>query len=349
MPEHATPTFAERARGIAARGIGRLPNGVLTRLAGTPVEVDGQRLDPMVQLTLGLRPRRGAAPLTVGDPAAARARFRREILSIQGPPTSVGAVWNLQVDGADGPLDARLYSPDDAPTNAPLLVFYHGGGYTLGDLDTHDEPCRMLCRYGVQHVLSVAYRLAPEYPFPAPDDDTYAAFRWAQKHVADLGASGVAVGGDSAGANLAAGVAQRAAADHPPLGQLLFYPPTDETTSYPSHTLFDGYYLSRADKRAFAERYYGADDALRPDPHISPLLGHHAGLAPALVVTAGFDVLRDEGEAYAAALEAAGVRCELRRESSLGHGFIHLTSISRAARRVLIDVARQWNALLSRP
>ena len=310
MPEHAAPTFVERVRGVAARGIGRLPSGVLARLAGSPVDIDGQRLDPMLQFTLGLRPKRGAAPLTVGDPAAARARFRREILSVQGNPTPVAAVRDLQVDGADGPLDARLYSPADAPADAPLLVFYHGGGYTLGDLDTHDEPCRLLCRYGAQHVLSVAYRLAPEHPFPAPDDDTFAAFRWAQAHAAEIGASGVAVGGDSAGANLAAGVAQRSADDRSPTGQLLFYPPTDETATYPSHTLFDGYFLSREDKRAFAERYYGADDALRRDPRISPLLGARAGLAPALVVTAGFDVLRDEGRSLRR--RARSRRCSLR-------------------------------------
>lgn len=345
MPD-AKPTLFEQLRGVAARSIGRLPDLALARLAGVPVEIDGQRLDPMLQFTLGLRPKRGTAPLTFGDPAAARARFRREVLSVQGPPTPVGAVRDLQVDGSDGPLDARLYVPSDAPDDAPLLVFYHGGGYTLGDLDTHDEPCRLLCRHGEQFVLSVAYRLAPEHPFPAPDEDTFAAFRWAQRHAAEFGASDVAVGGDSAGANLATGVAQRAADDRPPIGQLLFYPPTDETSAYPSHTLFDGYYLSLADKRAFAERYYGADDALRPDPRVSPLLGSHTGLAPALVVTAGFDVLRDEGEAYAAALEAAAVRCTLRREASLGHGFLHLTAISRAAHKATVDIARQWHRFL---
>lgn len=347
MPDVAMPTLLERIRGFAARAIGRLPAGVLSQLAGAPVEVDGQRLDPMLQFTLGLRPERGAAPLTVGSPEVARARFRREVLSIQGEPTHVGDVRDLQVDGADGSLDARLYSPEHVPDGMPLLVYYHGGGYTLGDLDTADEPCRLLCQFGEQRVLSVAYRLAPEHPFPAPGDDAFAAFRWAQAHAAEIGASGVAVGGDSAGANLATGVAQRASNDRPPVGQLLFYPPTDETAAYPSHTLFDGYYLSLADKHAFSERYYGADDALRLVPRISPLLGSHAGLAPALVVTAGYDVLRDEGEAYAAALQAAGVRCVLRREPALGHGFLHFTSISTAARAATADIAQQWRAFLS--
>lgn len=195
----------------------------------------------------------------------------------------------------------------------------------LGDVDTHDEACRILCRYATQHVLSVEYRLAPERPFPAAVEDAEAAFRWAQAHAVELGADPdrVGVGGDSAGANLAAVVAQQTSRARPPVAQLLVHPPIDRTVARPSQALFDGYFLSVADRDAFSEHYYVRAGASADDPRISLLLAPNlSGLAPALVVTAGFDVLRDEGEAYAEALSSAGTVCVLHREPSMAHGFI---------------------------
>lgn len=353
VPGGALPGLADRVRGALARALVRLPAPVLRALSGRPaVRRDGQTLDAALQFVLVARGRREERPLTAGSPAEARVRHRREILSVRGPTTAVGTVRDLAVDGAAGLLPARLYTPPRQPPAAPpLLVYFHGGGFVIGDLDTADEICRLLARYAGHAVLSVAYRLAPEHPFPAAIDDAEAAFRWSQAHAASLGAdpSRVAVGGDSAGANLATVLAQRTAHDRPPAGQLLLYPPTDTTTAWPSHALFDGFFLSMADRNAFHAYYAAASNAPGADPRLSPLRATIlAGLAPALVVTAGFDVLRDEGESYAAALLAAGTRCERYREPALGHGFAQLTGVCPAAHRAMVALARRWQAFVDR-
>jgi acetyl esterase len=264
----------------------------------------------------------------------------------------VGAVRDLTIDGAVGPLQARHYAPAAAAADAPLLVYYHGGGFVIGDLDTHDAPCRMLCADGAQHVLSVAYRLAPEHPFPAAVDDALAAFRWARTHAASLGAGAarVTVGGDSAGGNLAAVVSQLAArAGDPPVAQLLVYPVTDGVERRPSDALFDeGWFLSQRDRRAFAAHYHGSVPVAPGDARLAPLRAADlSGLPPALVVTAGFDILRDEGEAYAEALRAAGTPVRALRVRGFGHGFLHVATVLPGARRAMREVAAAWRALLA--
>lgn len=338
------PSATERARGAAARVLARLPQAVQQRLAGAPPDVvDGQRLDPAVQMLLAFHPRDpGMADAVRADATGPRAQLRRDVLSLVGRPTPVGSVEALRVAGAAGPLDARLYRPRDA-SRPPLVVFFHGGGFVEGDLDTHDEPCRVLCRQAGHAVLSVAYRLAPEHPFPAAYDDAVAAFRWAQAEADRLRADPgrVAVAGDSAGGNLAAGVAQATAADAPPVAQLLIYPGTDHPGDYASRAMFDGYLLPEAVRAAFFEVYAAGADVAH-DPRMSPMRGDLAGLAPAFVLTAGFDVLRDEGEAYARALEAAGVPVALFRQADQPHGFINLTSVSPAAARGWTAACRRW-------
>lgn len=336
------PSVAERARGAGARALQWLPEPALRALAGPPDVVDGQTLDPGIQAILRLNPRPDAdAEAVRTDPPASRARFRREMAAIRGMPTPVGAVEALTVDGADGPLAARLYRPRDL-SRPPLTVFFHGGGFVEGDLDTTDELCRVLCRQAGHAVLSVDYRLAPEHPFPAAADDAVAAFRWAQA----AGISGtVAVAGDSAGGTLAAVIAQQCADEAPPAAQFLIYPPTDTPTHRPSRELFDGYLLPDALRAAFFDLYAAGADAT--DPRLSPLYGRLGGLAPALVVTAGFDVLRDEGEAYAHALRAAGTYADLYRQPSLPHGFAQLTPVSRPSWRATVALARHWRRLVA--
>jgi acetyl esterase len=343
-----------RLRGVTARCIGHLPPGVQLRLSRTPaVEVDGQTIDPTIQLFLSLRPRGQPRPLTAGSPEEARTRYRNEMLSLRGRLTPVGRVRELQVDGAEGPLRARHYAPpvSEADGGEPqaLLVFFHGGGFALGDLDTHDEACRLLCLHGHQHVLSVEYRLAPEFPFPAAVEDAEASFRWAQANAEAFGVSDdrVAVGGDSAGGNLAAVISQRTAGDRPPLAQLLIYPPTDRAAHGGSAELFDGFFLSVADRETFTKYYYAGTDTTNLDPGVSPLLSENfSGLPPAVVVTAGFDVLRDEGEAYAQKLCEAGTPCLMHRESSQAHGFIQLTGASPESRRATVRLAQRWRSFL---
>ncbi|MCA1614993.1 MAG: alpha/beta hydrolase [Acidobacteria bacterium] len=350
MPD-ADITLAERFQGLAGRSLGLLPEAVQLRLSGRPpVELDGQRLDPCLQLLLAVNRRRKRHGLCEPDPATARARFRREVLIYGGPKTRVGPVRDFEIEGEAGPVRVRHYAP--LTDSRDLLVYLHGGGFVLGDLETHDEPCRLLCRHAPTHVLAVEYRLAPEHPFPAGLGDALAALRWAQANAERLGAepARVSVGGDSAGGNLAAVVARLSARERPPAAQLLVYPATDATERErrPSKELFGrGFFIARTDCDAFSEHYTGGEG--KEDPRVSPLLAPDlSGLAPALVVTAGFDYLRDEGDAYALALAEAGGVVVPRRFSSLAHGFIHMTGVCPAARATLVETARDWRALLER-
>lgn len=333
-----------------ARLLVRLPPRLQVWLSGgPPIVVDGQTLDPHVQLVRALRRRRGRPGLCEPDPERARAIFHRESVLFRGPVTPVGRVRDFDIPGPGGPLRVRHYAPD-AREPRPLTVYLHGGGYVIGDLETHDEACRILCRHGEVHLLSVEYRLAPEHPFPAALDDALAALRWAQAHAAELGAdpARVAIGGDSAGGNLAAVAAQLTARDRPPFAQLLIYPPTDSETERPSQSRFsEGWFLSQDDRDAFARHYLEGTGVTGEDPRVSPLLAAELwGLAPALVATAGFDILRDEAEAYHEALAAAGNLARLTRLPGHGHGFLHMTGVSPGARAAMVRVAEEWRALL---
>jgi acetyl esterase len=337
----------DRLMYIAARSTAWLPSRVQVALSGqSPITIDGQQLDPQLQLLLALRRRRTPRGLVEPTVEAGRRRYRREA-QIYGPhPTPVGSVREFDIPGADGPLRARHYRPE-AAASAPLTVYFHGGGFVIGDLDTHDEPCRFLCRHAGTHVLSVAYRLAPEHPFPAAVDDAAAAFRWARANAESLGADPrrVAVGGDSGGANLSAVVALEEA----PWAQLLLYPPTDGVTSYASRTLFDGFFLTTRDRTAFSDAYLGGRKVRDQIARISPLYASRtAPLAPAVVVVAGFDILRDEVEAYARALSDCGTSTRVERFPALGHGFIHLTTVCTAARLAMLQIAHAWSAVLDR-
>ncbi|MDT7769563.1 MAG: acetyl esterase, partial [Mycobacterium sp.] len=237
---------------------------------------------------------------------------------------------------------------------APLLVFYHGGGWTIGDLDTHDALCRLTCRDADVHVLSVDYRLAPEHPAPAAVDDAYAAFQWAHEHAGDLGAipDKVAVGGDSAGGNLAAVVSLLARDDEgaKPMLQWLIYPRTDFTAKTRSLSLFaEGFLLTKADIDWFEAQYLGGSGIEPTDPRVSPLLADTlSGLPPALIATAGFDPLRDEGNRYAAALRDAGTPVDLRSIGSLTHGFANLFPLGGGSAVATTELISALRAHLSR-
>ena len=336
----------------AARLLLGLPAPVQVRLAGGgPIRVDGQELLPEMQLLVAARRRRASAPLSAIGPQAARRRMRAETPVGAGPPVPVGAVAELAVRGPAGPLRARHYAPAEAGGPRPLLVYLHGGGYVTGDLDTHDQPCRVLCRQAGVHVVSVAYRLAPEHPFPAAVEDAVAALEWGHEHAVELGAdpARVAIGGDSAGGNLSAVASLLAAREgrRPPAAQLLLYPATDMVTERPSLELFrEGFLLERAEREWYHDQYVPPEQ--RRDPRASPLFAPDlGGLAPALVMTAAFDPLRDEGEAYADALRAAGNRVVKRRAPGLVHGFANLTGISPAARDALVEAAGGLRAMLA--
>jgi acetyl esterase len=342
----------QRVEYRVARALSALPPRLQVRMSGgRPVVVDGQTLDPDMQLTLAMMERQGLPPMETLSPEQARRFTLSQSRGSQGPPVPVGAVRDLQVPGATGPLPARHYAPAgfDAREAAGLLVFFHGGGFVVGGLDSHDMPCRLLCKHAGVHVLSVEYRKAPEFPLPAAYDDGEAAFGWAVEHAAELGADPerIAVGGDSAGATISAVVSGRLAraGRRGPDVQLLLYPGADRGDGPPrrSRELFsEGYFLTDAQISWFEGHFRERDGASQS--LFSEDLG---GQGAIYVVTAGFDPLRDEGEAYAAALRDAGNEVALRRVEGQIHGFINFAGVSRTAREALIEIAGSTRILLA--
>lgn len=336
----------------ALHALPRMPDGVKrVLLGGRSVTVDGNTLDTTLQLMLaGQRLVRLDGLVVSRDVAIARAKLRAQARMLPGHLPA--DVTGLVIPGPAGPIPARHYRT--AQVGAPLLVFYHGGGFVIGDLDTHDRPCRRICADAGVHVLSVDYRRAPEDPAPAAVDDAYAAYRWASEHATELGADPdrVAVGGDSAGGNLATVVAQRARNEggRLPALQLLVYPVTNWTADTRSKNLFaEGYYLTRRHLDWFAERYLAGSGIDPADPVVSPLLaGDLSGLPPAVVLTAGFDPLRDEGTQYADALRAAGVPVELREFGALVHGFLNLFPLGGGSAHAIAELITALRAHLNR-
>ncbi|AKS35014.1 alpha/beta hydrolase [Mycolicibacterium goodii] len=322
-------------------------------LGGRSVTVDGNTLDTTLQLTLTAQRLAGLPGLVADhDPehgvAVSRVKLRERTaqLATMQPPVHVD-VGDISIPGPAGPMAARRYVPVDRGSATALVLYFHGGGFVIGDLDTHDNLCRLICRDGGVQVVSVDYRLAPEHKAPAAAEDAYAAYQWALEHAAGLGAPKIVVAGDSAGGNLAAVVAQWARDDElpPPALQLLLYPVTDWVSETRSRTLFsDGYFLSQRDMEWFAAHYLDGADVTPEDPAVSPLLAEDlSGLPPALVVTAGFDPLRDEGNRYAAALRDAGVLVDLREERSMIHAFANFFPLgggSAAATTAMISALR---------
>ncbi len=336
-----------RLKGVCLRGLDRLLDvGVHAgACAGTPDVTATDRLSPLLQVLRRLRRLgpRGASAL------ALRQRFKADMAALR-VGFGVGATQALAMDTDQGTLAARVYLPRVQAPGAPLTVFFHGGGFVMGDLDTHDDACRLLCEASGMPWLSVAYRLAPEAPFPAAVDDALASARWALKHLHSFGATRLALAGDSAGANLAAVTAAGLARDgQPVVAQLLIYPGTDLSRTWPSHErLGQGYFLDRAERDLFYRAYLGDVGAHAADPRVSPLQGQvPAGLAPALVVTAGHDMLKDEGQAYARHLQQAGVAVQPLHFPRLGHAFINLACVHRESRSAVEGVARAWRAFTS--
>jgi acetyl esterase len=260
----------------------------------------------------------------------------------------VKSVEDTTVPGAAGDLPARVYRPDEGGP-LPTVVLLHGGGWVIGDLDTHDNTARQIARDARVVVVSVGYRLAPEAPFPAAVEDAIAATLWVAEHADELGGDErVAVAGDSAGGNLAAVVTQHFRdTDGPALAaQLLIYPATDVAGDYPSRTENGtGYFLETATMEWFFDHYAGSETDI--DARLSPLHAEDlSGLPPAVVVTAEYDPLRDEGEAYAQALADAGVRVEQCRFDGMIHGFFDMGPASAGARAAIAESCRLLADLL---
>src|SRR5712671_335505 len=286
-------------------------------------------LDPQMKILLDTFNAAGPMFLRAETPEQARVKMQALMEANPIPPEEIYRAENRHIPGVAGDIPVRIYTPEG---NAPMgvLVYYHGGGWVLGDLESHDRVCRALANRGGCVTVSVDYRLAPEHVFPAAAEDCYAATKWVAENAASLGADGarLAVGGDSAGGNLAAVVSMMARDRGGPAInlQLLFYPVTDCALDTPSQKEFaaDGYVLSRGDMEWFWNHYLGAgSETEKTNPYACPLRATNlAGLPPALVMTASHDPLRDEGERFAQHLISAGVKVTCTRYEGVTHGFI---------------------------
>jgi acetyl esterase len=335
-------TLRDRLQSGLVRGLAGLPDGVIRLLVGRPVILDGQRLHPETQLGLKLLEMAGGPALEELTPEQARARVAQDARSFEGRKLGLEEVRALDLPGTQTSIAARLYVPEASGGETALLVYFHGGGFVVGDLDTHDNACRFLARTSGARVVAVDYRLAPESPFPAALDDSVAAFRAVVDQAQELGGhpARVGVAGDSAGGNLAVGVARHCLAQGVPgpAFQLLFYPWLDLADKRPSYRLFgEGFYLTESDLDWYSAQYLPQADAAH-DPRCSPLQADDfGGLPPAYIATAGFDPLRDDGEEYAARLRAAGVPVALRRHPGLIHGFVNTVSVGRVGREAVLE------------
>lgn len=298
-------------------------------------------LDPQSKAILDLMAQMNVPDFSTLSPEEARKLFNQ--MPRPQPPTPVAGVEDRAVPGPGGEIPVRIYTPDSAMPRAGL-VYFHGGGWVIGDLESHDEVCRRLAAGSGATVVATHYRLAPETRFPGAAEDCYAAARWVSENAAGLGIDPgrLAIGGDSAGGNLTAVVAQMARDRGDPSlrFQLLIYPVTDcdfETQSYVENA--DGYFLTRRAMRWFWDHYV-PDPAERVHAYASPLRAKSlSGLPPALVITAEYDPLRDEGEAYAKALEKAGVAVQCSRYAGMLHGFVAFAGLVDQAQRAVDEAA----------
>jgi acetyl esterase len=325
---------------------------VVPPLDVTPPESSGQgSIDPQAREVMEYLARLGLPPIDKISPADARRQYREVRATLRPPAPELPEVRDLKADGKGGPIALRLYRPADGVL--PAFVFFHGGGWVVGDLDTHDVVCRQIARDARVAVVAVDYRLAPEHPFPAASDDAWSATTWIAAHAEDLGidAARIAVGGDSAGAGLAAVVALMAR-DSWKLRlalQVLVYPVVDlraESVSYSKYA--EGYLLTRAAMRWFIAQYAPTPQAVN-DWHASPLLAPWVhGVAPALIITAELDPLIDEGDAYARRLRGARVPVDYQVVPGMVHGFLTMGGKVDAANHAIATITSALRQALTR-
>ncbi|MFB6236642.1 MAG: alpha/beta hydrolase [Halopenitus sp.] len=308
-------------------------------------------IHPEAQAVLDRLSEERVPPAYTLSPRGAR-EVLNDLLLDDEPPEPVGRVQDLTIDSPVGGLPVRVYEPSEGDGPYPVLLYYHGGGWVRGSVDTHDDLLRSLCREIGCLVIGVDYHRAPEHPFPAAADDAYAALEWAAANVDEVGGDPdrIALAGDSAGGNLTAATTLRARDEDGPdvAHQVLLYPVTDhafDTDSYEANA--DNELLPRATMQWYWDHYLD-----RPldghHPYASPLRApDHSGLPPATVITAGFDPLRDEGEAYAETLAAAGVDVEYTDYADMIHAFLNFPDLDRAKEARAQVVERLEAALFS--
>jgi acetyl esterase len=335
--------IARELQGKAANLAVRMPIAWVNILAGPPVVVDGRTLDGRTQWLLQLLARSGQRPVEQTTVIEARGNYDAFMLEMGGRPSPIGEMVDRTIDGPAGRLRVRLYRPADAVARLlPAILYFHGGGWVMGSLEGYDLVCRYFCARSGCALVAVDYRLAPEHKFPAGIEDAVSAYRWLASEATRLGIdpARIVIAGDSAGGNVAA-VAARLLREEPrpPCLQWLIFPVTDlgfDTGSFGS--CGEGFLVTRSAMEWFRGHYL-SELAEIDDPRASPLKANDlAGLPPALIYTAGFDPLRDEGHAYADRLMAAGVKTIHREFDSLVHGFVGLRGTVQAAARAMDDM-----------
>ena len=302
-----------------------------------------QRPDPQTEALLKRLAEKGAPPVTELTPVEARAARNPLFVELGGPPEEVADVWNQSIPGPGGELPIRIYTPQGSG-EFPVLVYFHGGGWVIGNLDTHDCLCRALANAASCIVVAVDYRLSPENKFPAPLEDGYAATRWVAEHAGEFqgDSTRIAVGGDSAGGNMATAVCLMAREKGGPslTHQLLIYPVVDlfsmDTASYRDHG--EGYLLTAAGMFYYRNHYLpNREDG--KNPYASPLLENDLrGLPPATVVIPRLDILADEGTAYAERLKEAGVPVTCLTYDQMIHAFLNCLGEVEMARKAVSEM-----------
>jgi acetyl esterase len=335
--------IAREIQGAAANLALRMPISWINILAGPPVTVDGRVLDSRTQWFLQLLARSGQKPLSELGVARARSEFDAFQAIMGGRPSAVGEIVDRTVGTPEGRMRVRIYRPAGSVARLlPTILYFHGGGGVIGSLEGYDLPCRFFCARSGCAVVAIDYRLAPEHKFPAAIDDAVTAFRWLSTNATSLGLdpARIVVAGDSAGGTLAAVVALEMRGEpSAPCLQWLIYPATDPAgKTHSQESCGEGFLLTREDMGWFADNYLNSA-AETSDPRISPLRAPDvSGLPPALIYTAGFDPLRDEGQAYADRLATAGVKTIHREFDSLIHGFIGMRGALQGAARAMDDM-----------
>lgn len=346
MMQQRLQTILEKSQGQAARFLDKFPSvaqEALVKALGYPFIYPD--LDSFVKCLMAAQFKQGKTGLIGEDIAQSRDIFEQSMQAIAAKPTEVKLVDDLRLPLQNGTIFARHYHP--APSKKlPMIVFYHGGGFLVGSLETHDEYCRLLATHAHAQVISIAYPLAPEASPTQIVKICEDALAWVHQHNKQFKIlkNRIAVAGDSAGGNLAAVVAQRTANKcYAPNAQLLIYPAVDFKSRHPSYYSYkDGLVLTDKDIERVTQHYAEKHDVALDDPIISPTYGQTKKLAPAYVITARHDVLHDEGSIYAHKLQKDGVKVYYQEYVDQAHGFINLTPISRRAKKHVIEMSKHF-------
>ncbi len=352
----ATLPLGDRIARRVLQALSALPLSWQRRLGGPPRVIDGQTLHASTQLGLRLLELLGEETFEKMPVPQARQEVARQ-LALIGDPIAIGEIRNFSIEGPRGPIPLRLYRPERGGRELPLIVYFHGGGWVVGDLEECDSVCRFLAKHGQLAVLSVDYRLAPEHRFPAGLEDCLAAFDHAVQQAATLGCDPALVGvaGESAGGNITLALSQlsaqrRASSPEAPMPafQIPLQPVTDLSRKRASYALFgEGFALTEA-QMDWYKAHYLADESQALDPRASPLLAPDLrGQPPTLMVVAGFDPLRDEALAYAHRLQVAGVPTAVRLFEGSTHAQLNATGVGGYAREMLLEIVGAAQVLIA--